>query len=157
ARRYYNGASFARDGVVLVSINYRLGFLGFFEHPALTKAAPADEAFGNYGLLDQIAALRWVKNNVKAFGGDPNNVTVCGESAGAGDIGVLTATAPAAGLYQRAIVESVGRWERLPTLANAEANGLMAASKWHLMTDATAAQLRAVPVDQLVHTDGFLD
>lgn len=157
AHRYYNGASFARDGVVLVSINYRLGWFGFFEHPALARDAPADEAFGNYGLLDQIAALRWVKTNIHAFGGDANNVTVFGESAGAGDIAVLMATAPAAGLFQRAIVESIGRWERLPTLANAEANGVMAASKWHLSADATAAQLRAVPVDDIAHADAFVD
>jgi para-nitrobenzyl esterase len=156
-RRYYGGDAFARDGVVLVTINYRLGSLGFFEHPALTHDAPATEAFGNYGLLDQIAALRWVKTNIHAFGGDPGNVTVFGESAGAGDIVTLIATAPAAGLFQRAIVESVGRWERLPTLADAEANGVMAASKWHLPADATAAQLRAVPIDLLLHTDGFVD
>jgi para-nitrobenzyl esterase len=157
ARRYYDGGAFARDGVVLVSLNYRLGWLGFFEHPALAHDAPADEAFGNYGLLDQIAALRWVKTNIHAFGGDPDNVTVFGESSGAGDIVTLMATAPAAGLFQRAIVESVGRWERLRSEATAEADGVAAASQWHLAADATAAQLRALSVDALLHTDGVLD
>jgi para-nitrobenzyl esterase len=155
ARRYYSGAAFARDGVVLVTLNYRLGWLGFFGHPALTHEAPAGEGVGNYGLLDQIAALRWVKQNIKAFGGDPANVTVFGESAGAGDIAVLMTAAPAAGLFERAIVESVGRWNRLPTLAAAEASGVEAALTWHLPQDATTAQLRAVPAELISHTENF--
>ena len=76
------GPSFARDGVVLVSVNYRLGALGFLAHPALTRAAGPGEPLANYGVLDQIAALAWVKRNIAAFGGDPRNVTVFGESAG---------------------------------------------------------------------------
>ncbi|WP_197422446.1 carboxylesterase family protein, partial [Phenylobacterium sp. CCH9-H3] len=77
----YDGSNFARDGIVLVSINYRLGALGYFAHPALTKDA-GDAPTGNFGLMDQIAALEWVKRNAAAFGGDPGNVTVFGESAG---------------------------------------------------------------------------
>ena len=78
AQTYYDGSAFARDGVVLVSFNYRLGALGFLTHPAMPGA--------NFGLLDQLAALRWVKRNIEAFGGDPDNVTVFGESAGGTDI-----------------------------------------------------------------------
>ena len=77
----YDGSNFARDGVVLVAINYRLGALGYFAHPALTKAAHGQPT-GNFGLMDQVAALKWVKRNIAAFGGDPANVTVFGESAG---------------------------------------------------------------------------
>ena len=74
----YDGARFAQGGVVLVTINYRLGRFGFFTHPSLAAAQP-DDARGNYGLMDQAAALEWVKANIAAFGGDPNNVTVFGE------------------------------------------------------------------------------
>ena len=84
----YDGSAFARDGVILVSINYSLGALGFFAHPALTKAAAPGEALGDYALMDQIAALKWVQRNIKAFGGDPGRVTVFGESAGGIDITV---------------------------------------------------------------------
>jgi para-nitrobenzyl esterase len=157
ARRYYGSESFARDGVVLVSLNYRLGWLGFFAHPAITRDAPDGEAAGNYGLLDQIAALQWVKTNIRAFGGDPGNVTVFGESAGAGDIVTLMAAAPAAGLFEKAIVESVGRWERLQMLTDAAAKGLMAASHWSVTADATAAALRSVPVEDIVRTPADVD
>src|SRR5580692_5466433 len=77
-----DGRFFARDGVVLVAMNYRLGPLGFFAHPALTKDDKRGEPLANYGLMDQIAALKWVKRNIAAFGGDPANVTIFGESAG---------------------------------------------------------------------------
>ena len=106
----YDGANFARDGVVLVAINYRLGPLGSFTHPALTKAAKPGEALGNYGLMDQIAALEWVKRNIKTFGGDPGNVTVFGESAGGASTLALMATRSSKGLYQKAVVQSGGGW-----------------------------------------------
>lgn len=103
----YHGANLARRGVVVVTINYRLGPLGFFPHPALANG-PAPEASGNFGLLDQIAALQWVSRNITAFGGDPGNVTVFGQSAGSRSVSLLTLSGPAAGLFQRAIAESGG-------------------------------------------------
>jgi para-nitrobenzyl esterase len=103
----YLGHDLARQGVVVVSIQYRLGVLGFMSHPALTQESERNVS-GNYGLLDQIAALEWVRDNIEAFGGDPSRVTVFGESAGAGDIGTLIASPLARGLFARAIVQSGG-------------------------------------------------
>ena len=101
----YDGAQLARHGVVVVTINYRLGALGFFAHPELTRESPR-RASGNYGLLDQIAGLRWVRDNIAKFGGDPARVTVFGESAGAVDAGMLLCSPLATGLFARAILES---------------------------------------------------
>ncbi len=106
----YDGTHFAKDGVILVSINYRLGLLGYFAHPALMKAAAPDAPLGNYGQMDQIAALQWVQRNIAAFGGDPANVTVFGESAGGSSILYMLATPSAKGLFAKAIVESGGGW-----------------------------------------------
>lgn len=100
-----DGTNLAVRGAVVVTINYRLGVFGFFAHPDLTADSP-HHASGNYGLLDQIAALRWVRQNISAFGGDPHNVTVFGESAGASCIGYLMASPLAAGLFDKAILES---------------------------------------------------
>ena len=100
-----NGASLAQRGVVLVSLNYRLAVFGFFALPALTAESP-DHASGNYGLMDQIAALRWVQENIKKFGGDPGNVTIFGESAGAMDVNLLMTSPLAKGLFHRVIAES---------------------------------------------------
>lgn len=143
----YDGQAFARDGVVLVAINYRLGPLGYFAHPALDKDAKGP--VGNYGLMDQIAALKWVQRNIAAFGGDPNNVTVFGESAGAMSTLAILATPSAKGLYQKAIVESGGGWFPRYDLAAAEALGVKAAGKLGL-ADATADQLRALSADDLI-------
>ncbi len=101
----YEGTRFARRGVVLVTINYRLGPFGFLAHPALTAESPEGTS-GNYGLLDQVAALEWVRRNIRAFGGDPECVTVFGESAGAGSIGHLLVMPAAEGLFVRAILQS---------------------------------------------------
>jgi para-nitrobenzyl esterase len=101
----YDGAALAKQGLVVVSINYRLGVLGYMAHPELSAESP-DHVSGNYGLLDQIAALRWVQNNVAAFGGDPKNVTVAGESAGGLSVMYLMASPPARGLFQKAIAQS---------------------------------------------------
>lgn len=103
----YDGSHFARRGVVFVSFNHRLGRFGFFAHPALKKENPAGP-LGNYGFLDQIAALRWVQRNVAAFGGDPGNVTLFGESAGGGSVNTLMISPLAKGLFHKAIVESGG-------------------------------------------------
>jgi para-nitrobenzyl esterase len=101
----YDGAALARKGVVVVTINYRLGVFGFFAHPELTRESP-HHASGNYGILDQIAALEWVRENIARFGGDPKRVTVFGESAGSIDAGMLLCSPLAAGLLQRVILES---------------------------------------------------
>jgi len=104
----YQGDRLAgRQQVVVVTINYRLGFFGFLAHPALSQEDPQGSS-GNYGLLDQIAALNWVKQNIMSFGGDPNNVTIFGESAGGWSVCNLLASPLAEGLFQRAIIESGG-------------------------------------------------
>ena len=101
----YDGAEFAKRGVIFVSINYRLGVLVWLAHPALS-AESAEGVSGNYGLLDQMAALIWVRRNIGGFGGDPANVTVMGESAGALSITYLLASPRAKGLFAKAIVQS---------------------------------------------------
>jgi para-nitrobenzyl esterase len=147
----YDGAAFARDGVLLVTLNYRLGALGFFAHPALTAEARPDAPLVSYGLMDQIAALRWVRRNIAAFGGDPDNVTVFGESAGGIDILQLLALPAARGSFSKAIVESGFGWEEPLTLADREAQGTALAAALGLSgAQATAAALRAVPVEKIV-------
>jgi para-nitrobenzyl esterase len=101
----YDGAHLAERGIVVVSINYRLGVLGWLAHPELSKESPLGVS-GNYGLLDQIEGLHWVKQNIRAFGGDPSNVTIAGESAGALSVMYLIAAPPARGLFAKAIAES---------------------------------------------------
>lgn len=105
ASTMYDGTRFAADGVVLVSINYRLGIFGYLAHPDLSVESP-DGASGNYGLLDQIEALKWVRRNIAAFGGDPENVTIFGESAGALSVMHLMASPLAKGLFAKAIASS---------------------------------------------------
>jgi para-nitrobenzyl esterase len=102
---WYNGESMASKGAVVVTLDYRLGRLGFFSHPELT-AESEHNASGNYGLMDMKAALEWVHRNIGGFGGDPGNVTVAGESAGAIAVGALVGSPEAAGLFQRAIGQS---------------------------------------------------
>ena len=102
-----DGENLAQKGVVLVNFNYRLGVFGFYAHPDLTKESPHN-ASGNQALADAIAALKWVKANIANFGGDPNNVTIFGESAGAAMVGMLSGSPAAKGLFQRAIAESGG-------------------------------------------------
>jgi para-nitrobenzyl esterase len=102
----YQGYAFAKHGVIFVSINYRLGRLGYFAHPALTSAHADGDLLGNYGYMDQIAALKWVQRNIGAFGGDKNNVTVFGESHGGRSMHMLLGTSLAMGLFKRIIIES---------------------------------------------------
>ncbi len=108
----YDGEALAAQGIVLVTINYRLGIFGFLAHPALSRESP-DGVSGNYGLLDMIAALEWVKRNIAAFGGDPENVTIFGESAGGTAVCLLMVAPQAKGLFQKAISESAA-WINTP-------------------------------------------
>jgi para-nitrobenzyl esterase len=118
----YDGEQLAKKGLVVVTINYRLGVLGFFSHPELTKES---DTSGNYGLLDQLAALEWVKDNIAAFGGDPARVTIAGQSAGAGDAHSLVASPLAKGLFARAIEESGSNIAgNMRTLAEQEKDGV---------------------------------
>ena len=154
----YDGAHFADDGVILVSFNYRLGRLGFFAHPAL-DAGP--EPAGNYGLMDQIAALEWVRDNIAAFGGDPARVTVFGESAGAVSVNYLMGSPLARGLFARALAESgFGRSKALPMTGagSAESVGEAFASAHGIAGDgpAAAAALRALPAQALIGDYGGL-
>jgi para-nitrobenzyl esterase len=121
----YDGASMAREGVVVVTLNYRLGVFGFLAHPALTAEAP-DSASGNYGLLDQQRALEWVQQNIRAFGGDPQQVTIAGESAGSMSVSAHMAAPGSDGLFARAIGESgaVLGTNPLPSRAQAEQSGV---------------------------------
>ncbi|MEE3368761.1 MAG: carboxylesterase family protein [Planctomycetota bacterium] len=105
SRYIYSGSELALHKVVVVSLNYRLGRLGYLAHPALSNESPHNVS-GNYGFLDQIAALKWVQQNISQFGGDPNNATVFGEFAGGTSITVLASSPLAKGLFQRAIIRS---------------------------------------------------
>ena len=108
AGSYYDGEALARKGAVVVTLNYRLGVFGFLAHPDLTQESGHNSS-GNYGLLDQIAALRWVQSNIAAFGGDPKRVTLAGQSAGAWSVNFLMASPLARGLFQRIIGSSGGQ------------------------------------------------
>ncbi|MDE1938885.1 MAG: carboxylesterase family protein [Alphaproteobacteria bacterium] len=123
---FYDGANFAAHGVVFVSMNYRLGALGWLALPALSAESPHGVS-GNYGLLDQIEALKWVKKNIAAFGGDPDNVTIMGESAGGLSVAYLLASPLAHGLFQKAIGESLGIYSE-PELKKA-AHGIPSAEE----------------------------
>lgn len=150
----YDGSHFAQRGLVFVSFNYRLGRFGFFAHPALT-AESKGEPLGNYGYMDQIAALEWVKRNIAAFGGDPKNVTLFGESAGGGSVLTMITSPMARGLVQKAIVESGGgRGSLMPPrdLSGAEKVGVAFAKSAGITGDGPAAlaALRKLPADAVV-------
>ena len=152
--KMYDGREFAKRGIVLVSINYRLGVLGYLAHPGLSKVSP-EGISGNYGLLDQIAALKWVRANIAAFGGNPRNVTVFGESAGALSVEYLLASPPARGLFDKAIVES-GYLFTMPELRTAHyeeqsAESIGAALAKRLGAPDVAA-LRAMDARKLVNS-----
>ena len=147
----YNGERLAERGVMVVSINYRLGALGFLAHPELSAESP-DKVSGNYGLLDQVAALRWVERNIAAFGGDPDNVTVAGESAGALSVMHLMASPLAEGLFDKAVMQSAYMVSE-PAL-NETRNGHPSAESEGLRLAAAAgaetlADLRAMDADEL--------
>lgn len=154
----YDGTEFARDGVLLVSFNYRLGNFGFFAFPALSRQA-AGGLRGNYTFMDQIAALQWVRRNVASFGGDPHNVTVFGESAGGMSVNALLMTPLARGLFEKAIIESGGGRDNifrpLPlsgSADSAEAAGVRLARHLGIGGEGSEAlaELRALPAAKLV-------
>jgi para-nitrobenzyl esterase len=143
----FNGEALAAKGVVIVTLNYRLGVFGFLAHPELARESP-HHASGNYGLLDQLAALQWVKANIRQFGGDPDNVTIFGQSAGASAVLSLCASPLARGYFRRAIVES-GGFTRGGGKEEAEQNG---ERFMRLMGAASMVQLRAMPAAAIQRT-----
>ena len=151
----YDGEALAKKGVVLVTVNYRLGIFGFFAHPDLTKESEHHSS-GDYGILDEIAALQWVQKNIAAFGGDAKNVTIFGESAGSWAVNVLVASPLTKGLFERAIGESGANFNVMAKLADLEKSGLRAG--------ASVQELRAKPADDVlkivgafsVNVDGWL-
>ncbi|HET9270791.1 MAG TPA: carboxylesterase family protein [Vicinamibacterales bacterium] len=146
---WYDGEALASKGPVIVTFNYRLGSLGFFAHPELAKEA-GRSASGNYGMMDAIAMLQWVKRNIAAFGGDPNKVTVAGESAGAMMVGALVGSPQAKGLFIRAIAQSGGymglQMGRMRQASAAEADGVKAMDALKV---SSIAELRAKPLNEL--------
>jgi para-nitrobenzyl esterase len=154
----YWGDRLAHQGVVVVTIAYRIGSLGFLAHPELTRESPHHSS-GNYGLMDQIVALEWIHKNIAAFGGDPKNVTIAGQSSGAISVSILMASPRAKGLFQRAIAESGGLFEPLQLapkylLANAEHEGEKYATALgaHSLED-----LRRIPASQFTgNADGIV-
>jgi para-nitrobenzyl esterase len=147
AGRNYDGSKLAAEGTVVVTINYRLGLLGFLAHPALARWSGGPS--GNYGLMDQQAALRWVRRNIARFGGDPHNVTIAGESAGGLSVLAHMVSRRSRGLFQRAIVQSGAFALKQQSLADAEAAGVAFAGDATRCPDQTATCLRSLSVDQL--------
>lgn len=149
----YDGEDLAKKGIVVVNINYRVGILGFLAHPELSAENP-DQTSGNYGVLDQIAALEWVKRNISAFGGDPNNVTIAGQSAGAFSVNALVVSPRAKGLFHKAIAQSGGMFNRgsglVSGISGAEGRGKQ-------LTDTlgiSLSDLRKIPADSLLKFQG---
>ncbi len=168
----YDGTAFAKQGVILVTLNYRLGRFGFFAHPALSAEHP-EEAKGNYAFMDQIAALKWVRANIAGFGGNPGNVTIFGESAGGVSVHNLLVSPLSRGLFHKAIIESGGARDGILTgrpmradnadrdyKVSGETIGLNFAKKMGVAGNGTGAlaQLRALSADQVLDggatTDG---
>jgi len=148
----FDGESLARHGVILVTIQYRLGLFGFVGHPELTAESP-NNASGDYGLLDQIAALQWVHENIAKFGGDPGNVTLFGQSAGAQDTTLLVASPLTKGLIHRAIAESgspmVGD-KRLTTPAQTEQLGVILAEVLNAPAKGAIPYMRGLPASEIL-------
>jgi para-nitrobenzyl esterase len=147
---FFDGAAFARDGVVMVTLEYRQLTLGNFAHPALTNEATPGEPLARFQTMDQVAALRWVKQNIAAFGGEPRNVTVFGESASAASTLQLLTIPGARGLVDKAIVQSGVGWWNPFSLSQMERMGSLLATQAGLPGEAaTAEQLRALPAAKL--------
>ncbi len=153
----YNEGTLPGHGVVVVTINYRLGIFGFLAHPELTRESP-HHASGDYGLMDQILALHWVRDNIAAFGGDEKNITVFGQSAGSMDAGALMTSPLARGLFQKVIAESGAAFAPAPpALAAAEQQGQDFAARLHLAPDAAGiAALRKIAAPGLIAQLGSL-
>jgi len=143
----YNGKALAEQGVVVVTLNYRLGHLGFFSHPALDAQYAPGKVVNNFALLDQIAALQWVQRNIHAFGGNRNNITLFGESSGARSVLSLCCSPLAEGLFHKGIIQSA---YSLPdaTQQQAQQTGIRVAAHFGLTENVTAEQLRQLPADQ---------
>ena len=149
AQPRYDGTELARRGIIVITINYRLGPMGLFAHPALTAEAVQDAPLGNLCLLDMMAALRWTQENISAFGGDSSNITISGSSAGGTSCLFLMGIPEAQGLFHKAIIHSSGGIRNIQTLAQAEAAGLRLAEHLGLETNAMPADLRRLPSDNL--------
>lgn len=149
----YNGTANAKNGVITIPINYRLGSLANFSHPALSKEAGPKDPLGNFALTDAVAALEWIKRNAAAFGGDPNNVTIAGQSAGGAMVMNLLSIPAAKGLYHKAIVQSGALLSPGQTLQEAEKRGAEAVKALGLSASASAAELRAVSAQSLVASE----
>jgi para-nitrobenzyl esterase len=154
----YKDGTLVQHGVLLVTVNYRLGVFGFFAHPELTTES-GHHASGNWGLLDQIAALYWVHDNIANFGGDPNNVTVFGQSAGAQDTSLLMASSLARGLFHKAIVQSGSAIDpRIPSLKDSELNGEKIAAKLKVQGSADVIKrLRQLTAGEVINGVGVQD
>ena len=152
----YDGEELSKKGIIAITVNYRLLALGFMAHPELTAESPNNSS-GNYGYLDQIAALEWIKDNIAAFGGDPENVTIAGQSAGAWVVNRLICSPLASGLFHRAITQSGTRFTsgqigEMMTLKDAEQQGLKFA---RLKGASNIAELRAMSAEEIIaHTPG---
>jgi para-nitrobenzyl esterase len=141
----YDGKALAKKGIVYVTINYRVGAFGFMAHPDLTAEA-SHKSSGNYGLMDQVAALRWIKNNIAAFGGDPGKVTIAGQSAGSMSVYSLVASPLTKGLFRGAIAQS-GAARPAMTLQDAEKTGITLSAK---INSSSISSLRQLPADSLL-------
>jgi para-nitrobenzyl esterase len=150
----YDGENFAAKGVVLVTVNYRLGVFGFLSHPELTRESDVKSS-GNYGLLDMVKALEWVKKNIAAFGGDPDKVTIFGESAGSSAVNFLMASPLAKGLFHRAIGQSGANFGRTATLAANEREGLKVGESLAVLRGKPAAELIKAPGIHRPAIDGW--
>jgi para-nitrobenzyl esterase len=150
----YDGEAMARKDVVFVTINYRVGIFGFLAHPELS-AESENKVSGNYGILDQIAALKWIQENIPAFGGDPARVTIAGQSAGAFSVNMLVVSPLAKGLFSRAIAQSGGMFENSlalgQTLQAAEESGKQLTDQLEL---ASIHAFRSLPADSLLKIPG---
>ncbi len=147
----YDGEAMAKKGIIFVSINYRVGIFGFFAHPELTKESGRN-ASGNYGLMDQVAGLQWVKKNIAAFGGDPDNVTIAGQSAGSMSVNCLVASPLCRNLMKKAIAESGASFASSPirgaiTLQAAEQDGVKTAAALKVNS---LAELRNLPAETIL-------